>query len=491
MPTESATAYVSIIPSAREFGADLARQIDPTGLGTSLGNQVSGGLSSSLKRGLQGAATGTIAAAAAAIGASLVKGFARLTSIDQATAKLRGLGNSAEDITKIMDNALGAVRGTAFGLDAASTVAAAAVASGIKPGKDLEGVLKTIADTATIAGASMEDTGAIFNSVAARGKLQGDDLMQLQSRGVPVLAFLAKHYGITAQAASDMVSKGSVDFENSAAAMQENLGGAALSSGDTFTGAMANVFASLGRIGANLEKGFFPKLAPLFQTITSATGPLEDRAGALGSMLGEKINPVLDRLSNLLTNGTNAFKGMGSVLAPLGGAFAALGAGGLGGLLAAIPGLGGLAGPLAALSGPLGLIAGAFGGLVAISPDLQAALSTAGQGPPSVSSPAAWATRSHRFSAPSSALSAISSMKSEARSPPRSSSPYPWSCNSSASWVRLLRRSCPRSGSCSRSSRSCSPISRRCSWSSLKSPGSLSQRSRRSSSPWAAHSRQH
>lgn len=378
MPTESATAYVSIIPSAREFGADLARQIDPTGLGTSLGNQVSGGLSSSLKRGLQGAATGTIAAAAAAIGASLVKGFARLTSIDQATAKLRGLGNSAEDITKIMDNALGAVRGTAFGLDAASTVAAAAVASGIKPGKDLEGVLKTIADTATIAGASMEDTGAIFNSVAARGKLQGDDLMQLQSRGVPVLAFLAKHYGITAQAASDMVSKGSVDFENSAAAMQENLGGAALSSGDTFTGAMANVFASLGRIGANLEKGFFPKLAPLFQTITSATGPLEDRAGALGSMLGEKINPVLDRLSNLLTNGTNAFKGMGSVLAPLGGAFAALGAGGLGGLLAAIPGLGGLAGPLAALSGPLGLIAGAFGGLVAISPDLQAALSTAG-----------------------------------------------------------------------------------------------------------------
>jgi tape measure domain-containing protein len=378
MPTESAIAYVSIIPSARGFGSQLERQIDPSGLGTSLGNQVSGGLTSSIKKGLQGAATGTIAAAAGAIGTALVKGFSRLTSIDQATAKLRGLGNSAQDISKIMDNALGAVRGTAFGLDAASTVAAAAVASGIKPGKDLEGVLKTIADTATIAGASMEDTGAIFNSVAARGKLQGDDLMQLQSRGVPVLAFLAKHYGTTAQAASDMVSKGKVDFENFAAAMQENLGGAALSSGDTFTGAMANVFASLGRIGANLEKGFFPKLAPLFQTITATMGPLEDRAGQLGKVLGDRINPALDKLSHLLTNGTNAFKGIGSVLAPLGGAFAALGAGGLGGLLAVIPGLGGLAGPLAALGGPIGIIAGALGGLVAVSPDLQAALSTAG-----------------------------------------------------------------------------------------------------------------
>ncbi len=51
---------------------------------------------------------------------------------------------------------------------------------------------------------------------------------------------------------------------------------------------------------------------------------------------------------------------MSSVLAPLGGLFLALGAGGLGGLLASIPGIGGLAGPLAALGGPLGLVAGAL-----------------------------------------------------------------------------------------------------------------------------------
>lgn len=377
MPTESAVAYVSIVVSAKSVGKQIEKEINPDAVGTSVGNRVGSNLSQAIGKTLQAGATTVVAAGAAAIGAALVKGFNRLTAIDQATAKLKGLGNSAGDITKIMDNALSAVRGTAFGLDAAAGVAAGAVAAGIKPGEKLQRVLSLVADSATIAGTDLNSMGSIFNKVAASGKLQGDVIAQLQDAGVPVLQFVAKEIGKTAAETSKLASDGKIDFETFANAMEAGLGGAAKSSGDTFTGALANVGASLGRIGANLEKGFFPKLAPLFQQITTVMGPLEDRATVIGEAIGAKVNPALDKLSALLTNGTDAFKGMSAIVAPLSGLFLALGAGGLGSLLAAIPGLGGLAGPLAAVGGPLGLVAGALGGLVAVSPELQSAISGA------------------------------------------------------------------------------------------------------------------
>lgn len=57
-----------------------------------------------------------------------------------------------------------------FILDAAATTAAAAVASGIKPGQELEKYLRLTADAATIAGVSMEEMGSIINKVQAKGK---------------------------------------------------------------------------------------------------------------------------------------------------------------------------------------------------------------------------------------------------------------------------------------------------------------------------------
>ncbi|NKR80219.1 hypothetical protein GS491_23835 [Rhodococcus hoagii] len=76
---------------------------------------------------------GAGAAAAGVLAASITKGRGRLTAIEQAQAKLSGLGNSTQSVGKIMDNALASVKGTAFGLGDAATVAASAVAAGIKP----------------------------------------------------------------------------------------------------------------------------------------------------------------------------------------------------------------------------------------------------------------------------------------------------------------------------------------------------------------------
>lgn len=243
------------------------------------------------------------AVAAVGLGTALVKGFARLDSLDQARAKLTGLGHDAQSVDAIMQNALASVRGTAFGMDAAAGVAGTLVAAGIKPGQDLEKTLKLVADAATIAGTDMGDMGSIFAKVAGTGKLTGEVVAQLGDRGIPVLTKLAEMYGVSTEEAQKMVSAGKVSFEDFASVMEGTLGGAALSSGNTFRGAMANVGASLGRIGAGLLGGVFTKLAPLFQSITVALGPLEATAAAVGEKVGNFLAPAFDKLTGVL-NGT-------------------------------------------------------------------------------------------------------------------------------------------------------------------------------------------
>ena len=269
-----------------------------------------GGLLSSLKLGAVGAAAGIAAGAVGALTAALKLGGDRLVAIDDATAKLRGLGHSAKDVTAIMGSALAAVKGTAFGLGDAATIAASSVAAGIKPGKDLERTLRDVADAATIGGSSLTDMGGIFNKVATSNKVYNDTLNQLGDQGIPIVQLLAKQMHVSAAAVTDLASKGKIDFQTFRSAMEAGLGGSALSSGNTFTGALANAKAALGRFGADLLKGAFPQLKRVFGDVTLAL----DSAAPAATRLGAKIGHVL---SDIITN----VEGVAPVVGQLGPLF--------------------------------------------------------------------------------------------------------------------------------------------------------------------------
>ena len=277
---ELGVGYISIIPETSKITPGIKKALsgaagsaDAEGTGRGIGTKLASGIGKTLKIGAGSAAV----AAGGVVAGGIAKGMGRLTGIENATQKLSGLGNSAEQVQSIMDNALGSVKGTAFGLEEAATTAAMAVAAGVKPGKELEGVLTTVADTAAIAGSSMADMGQIFGSVAARGKLQGDDLMQLQSRGIPVLQLLAEQAGKTAEEVSEMVSKGKIDFRTFADAMEAGVGGSAQKMGETFQGAVANMGAALGRVGATALDPFFDLATGGFGSVTDALDGFNDR----------------------------------------------------------------------------------------------------------------------------------------------------------------------------------------------------------------------
>ena len=281
-------AYVHVEPSGKGFGKSIEGDI-----GDAV-NNASKKSSNTLISKIGGAfgkigkvGTGAIATLAGGITALAAKGgFTRALNIENAQAKLKGLGHDSASVTEIMNDALASVKGTAFGLGDAATVAASLSASGIKEGDQLTKVLKTVADTAQISGRSLTDIGMIFGSVAARGKLQGDDMLQLMSSGIPVLQMLGKHLNKTSAEVSDMVSDGKIDFQTFADAMQEGLGGAAQSAGTTFTGALANVKAALSRLGEtaatpvlNGLRGLFNQAIPLIDAFTAAVSPTLEKVG--------------------------------------------------------------------------------------------------------------------------------------------------------------------------------------------------------------------
>jgi len=313
MSVELATAYISLVPSTRGFAAETNKQIAPAM--AKQGGQIGDGMLAGIGKSLKVGAVAVGALAVGGIGTALVKGFSRLGALDQATAKLSGLGHSAETVEGIMANALNSVKGTAFGMDEAASTAAGAVAAGIKPGADLERTLKAVADASTIAGTDMGSMGAIFNKVAASNKVQMDVINQLQDAGVPALALLADQMGVTAEEASKMASDGEIDFATFQAAMEEGMGGAAAKSGETFSGAMDNMGAALGRVGANLLSGIFPQMKDGLGGITDFLGPLEEKAkdaGAAFSVWAADVGPkVVDVLKSIGGFGGKAFAWIG------------------------------------------------------------------------------------------------------------------------------------------------------------------------------------
>lgn len=238
-------------------------------------------------------------AAVAGLGVALTKGFGRLQSIEDAKAKLTGLGHSAETVQGIMNDAMGAVKGTAFGLDEAASVAAGAVAAGVKPGKDLERTLRLTGDAATIAGVGMGEMGAIFNKVASSNKIQGDVIAQLNDAGIPIVQLLGKELGTTAEETLNLASEGKINFETFQKAMESGLGGAALKSGETLRGAFKNTIASLGRIGASLLSGVYPRIREFFAGAIEWLKPLEEGAKVAGAAVGVFLDRALDGAQGL------------------------------------------------------------------------------------------------------------------------------------------------------------------------------------------------
>lgn len=309
------TAYVQIVPSAQGISGKIQSAIDPEAksAGTAAGKTIS----STIGKGLQTVGgtltkyvTKPVLAAGTALGGlTLAKGWSRMVEIDNARAKLTALG---QDAKAVQESANEAVKGTAYSLNKAMTTAASAVAAGIEPGEKLTRYLQNIADASAVAGIDMDEMGAIFNKVATNGKMSAEELNQLSDRGIPAMKLLSEATGKSMDEVRDAISSGEIGIEELQSAIELGMDGAAKAIGSTtITGALSNLNAAIGRIGANIlgssddASSVAGKILPLLNAIMNALGPVEEKAKTLGQTIANHIGPAIDRITNMLTGGTN------------------------------------------------------------------------------------------------------------------------------------------------------------------------------------------
>lgn len=334
MGIELGKAYVQVIPSTRGIKGQLTESLTgaTTAAGKKSGISFAGKFGKTILKGM-----GAIGIATS-IGSIMSKGWDRMLSIDTAKAKLKALGNDSETVKRIADNANAAVKGTAYGMDAAMTAAASATAAGIKPGKELTRYLGLMGDAASVSGVSMEEMGSIFNKVAANGKISTEEMNQLADRGIPIWQLLADETGMSMEELRKAVTNGQIDIEDFQNAIESGMGGAAKTMGsETIQGAISNIGASFSRMGANIlgsaddTDSFAGRLLPLMNNVMDFMGLIESGASVLGEVIGAIIGPIMDGIGNALnTVGQNIGK-----VSPLKDIFIKIG-NGIGQLISAI-----------------------------------------------------------------------------------------------------------------------------------------------------------
>ena len=318
--TEIAVGYISITADTSKIAPSINKALGSSSIaksGEKLGTKLSSGIAKTLKVGALSAG----AAAGGVLATSLSKGFQRLDAIDQAQAKFKGLKLSAAESAQVMEDIGSAVKGTAFATSDAADASAMFLAAGIKPGKELADVLGTVADTASFAGKGFGEVASIFTKAKNAGKVMGDTLAQLGDNGIPAVSALSKELGISAEEVTNLASQGKISFDDLQRAMDSTLGGSALNAGQTFSGAMDNVGAALGRVGETILGGAFAAAPGMLASVTGQIDTVNDRlkgamtllstgdfTGEIGEQLGgvEEDSAVVGALLAIRENAVSA-----------------------------------------------------------------------------------------------------------------------------------------------------------------------------------------
>ena len=236
--------------------------------------------------------TNTIIGGMMKLGSQLKNGgMQRALNIEQAKFMFQGLGM---DVKKSMESANEAVKGTAYGLDEAASAASQFGASGMKAGSQMTSALRGIAGVAAMTGASYRDISDIFTTISGNGRLMSEQLLQLSARGVNAASTLAKYLHKSESEVRDMVSKGKIDFNTFAKAMDDAFGSHAKDANKTFTGSLSNMKAAINRIGADIAIPYLENARNIYNALT----PVIDA-------VHKSLKPLLDAISTFMTHGAN------------------------------------------------------------------------------------------------------------------------------------------------------------------------------------------
>jgi len=256
-------------------------------------------------------------------------GKKRAMNIENAHFQLQGLLKDEEKVQAVMSDAMDSVDGTAYAYDEAAKAASQFAASGMEAGAEMQSSLRAITGVAAMTNSEYESISQIFTTVAGNGRLMGDQLLQLSSRGLNAAATVKDFFNgvndgsveasesvtaavqeltggleVTEGDIREFVSSGEVSFQMFAAAMDNAFGEHAKKANETFTGALSNVKASLARIGAEFVSPLIVQNGSLVQALNALRERINDvkaNIGPLAKMFTDSVTGMADAATKYLS----------------------------------------------------------------------------------------------------------------------------------------------------------------------------------------------
>lgn len=317
---------------ASRYNSALGRMLSRT-------EQVSGKIQGHLE-----SITNSGAVRGAQVGATVVGGMAltggarRIADTQQADVVLETMGIDEAGRKELLGQYKGLAQNTPYATGSVAMLGSGLLSAGMSQ-DDLQGALQGAIDTGALYGMSLDEIGLPLKQIQAKGKAQGDDLMQLTDRGIPIYKWLAEQKGVDQSQVADLVSKGQVSSDDVFQALAKNSEGGAEKAAGTLKGSWTNFLSSISQGG---EAFLTPLVGPLTDLLKGAKDTISAMKPAL-SILGEVTAVIVKGITPALP-----------VLIPL--------VVGLGGGLLALAAAAKAALIVKSLAGGVQLLARAFGG---------------------------------------------------------------------------------------------------------------------------------
>ena len=275
------------------------RGIDGTAqkAGRSMGQNLTAGLA---------AAAGRLIAAYAGI-ESVRFVFGKAAELQSQTRSLEVLTGSADRAKQIVEELqqLGAV--TPFTSTELIDTAKRLQAFGVETERVVD-ITKRLADVSGATGAELAGLATAYGQVQAKGRLQGEELLQFQERGVALQEVLRKEYGLTGTEFQKALEKGQISAEAVEYALKKltDTGGkyanGAIAQSDTLNGRLSTLQDNVDGVAREVGKVLTPALIGILQQLNTSLSQtpafVEDIALAFQYAAGQ-IAPFLNGLSQM------------------------------------------------------------------------------------------------------------------------------------------------------------------------------------------------
>lgn len=192
--------------------------------------------------------------------------------------------------------------------------------------KDLVAVTKRLGDVAGATGADLGGIATAFGQIQAKGRLQGEELLQLQERGVRLQDELQKMYGFTADEFRKALEGGRISADAVNLALENitrtggKYAGGAIAQSETLNGKLSTLTDSVETLARAFGTILAPAIKKVFDFAIQTFGAINDliEVQLLSGQLGVSISPETQRsleataeqIAELRTGETGLIKSM-------------------------------------------------------------------------------------------------------------------------------------------------------------------------------------